>query len=224
MNRSNSPFPIAVLVSGAGTNLQALLDNLHGRQVEVGAVVSNVPDAPALERARAAGVPTKVFRRHDYDSREKRDEAMAVWLRRRGIRLIVLAGFMEILSERFLNRFPDSIVNVHPSLLPKYPGMHAIDQAIEDKAKRFGVTVHLVDAGVDTGPIVLQKYIVLANARDSAEVLEALRPLEHRLLCEAVVTMVDGRREADMEAGNLEPKRAAAKQRAAKRQLVVAPA
>jgi phosphoribosylglycinamide formyltransferase 1 len=224
MDRSDTPFPIAVLVSGTGTNLQALLDNLHGNEVEIVAVASNVPGVPALDRAAKAGIPTKVFRRHDYRDRKKRDEAMAKWLHSRGAGLVVLAGFMEILSERFLNRFPGSIVNVHPSLLPKYPGLHAIERAIEDGAKRFGVTVHLVDAGVDTGPIILQKYVVMQEASDPAEVLTALRPLEHRLLSEAVAMMVADKRKADRRAAGVRPRRTGAKKRASKRPLVAAPA
>ncbi|MGA2163013.1 MAG: phosphoribosylglycinamide formyltransferase [Solirubrobacteraceae bacterium] len=180
------PFPIAVLVSGTGTNLQALLDIVHGREAEIVAVASNVVDAPALGRAVAHDIPTAVFSRSDYPNRQTRDEAMADWLYEHGARLIVLAGFMELLSERFLERFPRAVKNVHPSLLPDYPGMHAIEQALDHGEKRFGVTVHYVDAGVDTGEIILQESVDLPFAKDPGEVLEALRPLEHRLLPEAV--------------------------------------
>jgi phosphoribosylglycinamide formyltransferase 1 len=181
-----APFPIAVLVSGTGTNLQALLDTVHGREAQIVAVASNVVDAPALARAADRGVPTAVFPRSAYPDREARDEAMADWLACRGARLIVLAGFMELLSERFLERFPRAVKNVHPSLLPAYPGLHAIEQALAHGEKRFGVTVHYVDAGVDTGQIILQESVELPLANDPAEVLEALRPLEHTLLPEAV--------------------------------------
>ncbi len=180
------PFPIAVLVSGTGTNLQALLDTVHGREAEIVAVASNVVDAPALGRAATHDIPTAVFSRSEYPDRKTRDEAMADWLWGRGARLIVLAGFMELLSERFLERFPGAVKNVHPSLLPDYPGMHAIEQALAHGEKRFGVTVHYVDAGVDTGKIILQASVDLPFAKDPAEVLAALRPLEHTLLPEAV--------------------------------------
>ncbi len=180
------PFPIAVLVSGTGTNLQALLDIVHGREAEIVAVASNVVDAPALGRAVSHDIPTAIFSRSEYPDRQTRDEAMADWLWGRGARLIVLAGFMELLSERFLERFPGAVKNVHPSLLPDYPGMHAIEQALAHGEKRFGVTVHFVDAGVDTGKIILQESVDLPFASDPAEVLEALRPLEHTLLPEAV--------------------------------------
>lgn len=179
-------LPIAVLVSGNGTNLQALLDTVHGHEAEIVAVASSAPDAPALRRAAARGVPTQVFSRSCYASRAERDEAMAEWLHERGARLIVLAGFMELLSERFLDGFPDAVINVHPSLLPDYPGLHAIERALADRATVFGVTVHYVDAGVDTGPVILQESCRLPRAADPAEVLRALRPLEHSLLPEAV--------------------------------------
>jgi phosphoribosylglycinamide formyltransferase-1 len=187
------PFPIAVLVSGTGTNLQALLDTVHGREARIVAVASNVADALALGRAKARGIPTAVFSRSEYSDRPTRDEAMADWLFGRGARLIVLAGFMELLSECFLERFPQAVKNVHPSLLPDYPGLHAIEQALANGDQRFGVTVHYVDAGVDTGQIILQDSVALPLASDPAEVLEALRPLEHRLLPEAVRLFVSQR-------------------------------
>jgi phosphoribosylglycinamide formyltransferase-1 len=188
-DRISSPearFPIAVLVSGTGTNLQALLDTVHGHEAQIVAVASNVADAPALGRAVAHDIPTAVYSRSEYPDRQTRDEAMADWLWGRGARLIVLAGFMELLSERFLERFPGAVKNVHPSLLPDYPGMHAIEQALAHGEKRFGVTVHFVDAGIDTGQIISKDWVDLPGANNPAEVLKALRPLEHALLPEAV--------------------------------------
>ncbi len=175
-----------MLVSGKGTNLQALLNTVHGHEVEVVAVASNTAKAPALGKARKRGVQTAIFSRSDYDDRQERDEAMAEWLLQRGARLVVLAGFMELLSEHFLDHFPESVINVHPSLLPSYPGLHAIERALDDGAKVFGVTVHYVDTGIDTGPIILQGSRELPDASDPAKVLTALRPLEHALLPEAV--------------------------------------
>lgn len=188
-DRISSPearFPVAVLVSGTGTNLQALLDTVHGHEAQIVAVASNVADAPALKRAEARDIPTEVFPRSQYADRQTRDEAMADWLFGLGARLIVLAGFMELLSERFLDRFPQAVKNVHPSLLPAYPGMHAIEQALANGEEAFGVTVHYVDAGIDTGSIIAQREVRLPGANDPAEVLKALRPLEHALLPEAV--------------------------------------
>ncbi len=143
-------------------------------------------DALALERARARGVPTAVFSRADYVDRAARDSALGDWLAERGTRVVVLAGFMELLGDRFLDRFPGAVINVHPSLLPAFPGLRAIEQALEYGVKVFGVTVHFVDAGVDSGPVILQRAVELPEARDPAEVLAALRPLEHAMLPEAV--------------------------------------
>ena len=180
------PLRVGVLASGAGTNLQALLDSVHGQEAQVVAVASDKPDVPALERARAAGVETEVFPRDAYPDRPARDRAMADWLEARGVRLVVLAGYMRLLSPEFLGRFPDAVINVHPALLPAFPGIGVIQQAVDYGVKVFGVTVHFVDEGVDTGAIILQAAIDLPDARDAEEVHAALQPLEHRLLPEAV--------------------------------------
>jgi phosphoribosylglycinamide formyltransferase-1 len=191
------PLPIAVLVSGSGTNLQALLDTVHGHEAEVVAVASGAPGALALERAAACGVQTAVFERANYPDREARDLAMAQWLGERGVRLVVLAGYMELLTFVFLERFPGAVINVHPSLLPAFPGLHAIEQALRYGVKVFGVTVHFVDAGVDSGPVILQRSLELPDARDPDEVLQALRPLEHSLLPEAVRLFARGALRSD---------------------------
>ena len=177
---------IAVLVSGAGTNLQALLDNVHGRDAQIVAVASSAADAPALERARARGVPCAVFARSLYPDRTARDRELADWLAGYDARLVVLAGYMELLSGEFLTRFPRAVMNVHPSLLPSCPGLRAIEQALEYGVKVFGVTVHFVDEGVDSGPVILQRALELPGAEDPEEVRRALRPTEHALLVEAV--------------------------------------
>jgi phosphoribosylglycinamide formyltransferase 1 len=190
-------LPIAVLVSGSGTNLQALLDTVHGRDAEVVAVASSVADAPALARAEQHGVPTAVFARAAYPDRGARDQALAAWLLERGTRLVVLAGYMELLGESFLARFPRAVINVHPSLLPAFPGLGAIEQALAYGVKVFGVTVHFVDVGVDSGPVILQRAVELADARDANEVLAALRPLEHELLPRAVALFAGGALAAD---------------------------
>ncbi len=194
-----SPLPIAVLVSGAGTNLQALLDTVHGHEAQVVAVASSVAGAPALERAAARDVPVEVFPRADYPDRGARDDALADWLHARGAHLVVLAGYMALLSEPFLQRFPGAIVNVHPSLLPAFPGLGAIEQALAYGVTVFGVTVHFVDAGVDTGPVILQRAVELPGAHSPDEVLAALRPLEHALLPEAVRLFARGALRIDPE-------------------------
>ena len=182
----SEPLPIAVLVSGGGTNLQALLDTVHGHEAEVVAVASSSPRAPALERARGRGVPAEVFARADFPGREARDEALGDWVEASGARLVVLAGYMELLGGAFLERFPQAVINVHPSLLPAFPGIGAVEQALAYGVKVFGVTVHFVDAGVDTGPVILQRAIELPDPGGPEQVLAALRPLEHELLPQAV--------------------------------------
>jgi phosphoribosylglycinamide formyltransferase-1 len=181
---------IGVLASGEGSNLQAILDRLHGRDgIEVVAVGSDKPRARALERARAAGVPARAFEQAD---RRERDAAMADWLQESGVELVVLAGYMQLLDAAFLARFPGRVINVHPALLPAFPGIGAVEQALAHGVKVFGVTVHFVDEGIDTGPIIAQRALELPGAIDAAEVRDALRPLEHDLLCEVVRLIARG--------------------------------
>jgi phosphoribosylglycinamide formyltransferase 1 len=184
---------VAVLASGTGTNLQALLDQVHGREgIEVVAVASDKPDAPALERARVAGVDVASFPGPEFASREERDRAMAAWLAERGAELVVLAGYMQLLSDEFLARFPDRVINVHPALLPAFPGLGAVEQAVAYGVRVSGVTVHFVDGGVDSGPVLLQRAIELPDAVDAEGVLQCLHPIEHELLPEAVRLIARG--------------------------------
>jgi phosphoribosylglycinamide formyltransferase-1 len=185
---------IAVLASGEGSNLQALLDRVHGREgIEVVAVASDRPDARALARARAARVAHRAFPPGDRGDRAQRDRAMAAWLLAAGSELVVLAGYMQLLSSDFLERFPERVINIHPALLPAFPGLDAVEQALAYGVKVFGVTVHFVDDGVDTGPVILQRAVELPDARTAAEVLERLHPIEHELLPEAVRLIAAGR-------------------------------
>jgi phosphoribosylglycinamide formyltransferase-1 len=188
MAAARAPLRVGVLASGTGTNLQALLDTLHGNEVVVAGVASDRPEAVALERARAAGIATGVFVLADYEDRPARDTAMADWMAERDVELIVLAGYMAILTSPFLRRFDGAVLNVHPSLLPAFPGVRAIQQALDYGVKIFGVTVHFVedDGGVDTGPVILQRAVELPGASDVEEVHERLRPIEHALVPEAV--------------------------------------
>jgi phosphoribosylglycinamide formyltransferase 1 len=187
---------LGVLASGAGTNLQAILDRLHGRHgIAVTAVASDQPGARALARAATAGVPTGVFPLGD--DRAERDAAAAAFLEEHGVELVVLAGYMALLTPGFLARFPGRVINVHPALLPAFPGLHAVEQALAYGVKVFGVTVHFVDEGVDTGPIIAQRAIELPDAATATEVREALRPLEHDLLCDAVAQIARGSVRAD---------------------------
>jgi len=193
-------YGVGVLASGEGTNLQAILDRLHGRDgIEVVAVGSDKAQARALERGREAGVATEVFEREDFPDRASRDVSMAAWLAQQQTDLVVLAGYMQLVSPEFLGRFPDRVVNVHPALLPAFPGLQAIEQALAYGVKVFGVTVHLVDAGMDTGPIIAQRSVELPGAADAEAVRTALRPIEHDLLCGAVRDFARGAVQRDPE-------------------------
>jgi phosphoribosylglycinamide formyltransferase-1 len=169
---------IGVLVSGRGTNLQALLD----AGLPVRCVASNRGDAAALERAEAAGIAGVVFELHDYPDRPARDAAMADWLEEHDVDLVVLAGYMHLLTPAFLDRFPERIVNVHPSLLPAFPGAHAVEDQLAAGATESGATVHLVDAGIDTGRVLAQERVPVEPG-DTPEKLHArIQAVEHRLL------------------------------------------
>jgi phosphoribosylglycinamide formyltransferase 1 len=181
---------VGVLISGEGTNLQALLDD---PEIDVVCVGSNNSQARGLQRAEAAGLETSVFPRSDYGDRAERDQALAGWLESQGVELVVLAGFMELLGAGFIRRFENRIVNVHPALLPAFPGVGAIEQALEHGVKVMGVTVHFVDEGVDSGPIILQEAFELPYSRDIGEIEERVHEIEHRLLPRAVRLVAAGR-------------------------------
>ncbi|MBA2505467.1 MAG: phosphoribosylglycinamide formyltransferase [Thermoleophilaceae bacterium] len=185
---------VGVLVSGEGTNLQALLDTLHGKgEVDVVAVGSSREGARGLERAREAGVEARAFAHTEFGDRVSRDLAMGDWLEERGIELLVLAGFMEVLSVDFVRRFTGRMINVHPSLLPAFPGIRAIEQAVDYGVRVTGVTVHFVDEGVDTGAIVLQRPLELPYPAGIAEVETLVHEIEHELLPRAVLLFARGK-------------------------------
>jgi phosphoribosylglycinamide formyltransferase-1 len=173
---------IGVLVSGEGTNLQALVD----AQLPIAAVASNRSGVRALERAEQAGIPASVFELEDYGERAERDAAMASWLETRGVELVVCAGYMHVLTPAFLDRFPQRILNVHPSLLPAFPGVDAVGDALAAGVPETGVTVHVVDEGVDTGPVVAQEPVPILAGDTREALLERLHAVEHRLLPAAV--------------------------------------
>jgi phosphoribosylglycinamide formyltransferase-1 len=186
-------FKLVVLASGNGTNLQAILDSLHGREgIEVCGVASDKPAAPALERAHGAGIATAVFPRDEYADREARDAAMAEWIDARGADLVALAGYMQLLSPAFVARFRNRVVNVHPAMLPRFPGLDAIGQALEAEVKTTGVTVHFVDEGVDTGPPIVQREVPVPADRDRAQLEEAIHAVEHELYPEAIRMIARG--------------------------------
>lgn len=170
---------IGVLVSGEGTNLQALID----AELPIAGVASNKAGARALERAAAAGIPSRVFAVERYPTRARRDDEMATWLVLRGVDLVVLAGYMHLLTPTFLDRFPGRVVNVHPSLLPAFPGTRAIDDALAADVNTTGVTVHYVDEGIDSGPVIRQEAV---SVEPRASLVERIHAVEHRILPEVV--------------------------------------
>jgi phosphoribosylglycinamide formyltransferase-1 len=177
---------IGVLVSGEGTNLQALIDE----GLPVAAVASNKTGAGALDRARAAGIPAQVFELEDYESREKRDGAMAGWLASNGVQLVVCAGYMHLLRRTFLERFPGRIVNTHSAPLPEFPGAHPIEDVLAAGAKETAATVHYVDEGVDSGPVIAAERVPVHDD-DTVETLrERVKAVEHRLLPKAVRELI----------------------------------
>ena len=177
---------IGVLVSGSGTNLQALLD----ANLPVAAVASNRAGVGALERASAAGVPAAVFELTDYKDRAERDAAMGDWLASHGVELVICAGYMHVLTAAFVERFP--AINVHPSLLPAFPGAHAVEDALAARVCETGATVHFLDEGVDTGPVIAQERVPIRPG-DTAETLHArIQEVEHRLLPEAARLFLAG--------------------------------
>jgi phosphoribosylglycinamide formyltransferase-1 len=186
-------FRVGVLISGEGSNLQALIDTVHGRDgMEIACVGSNNPDARGLARAETAGIETGLFPADGYASREERDAALAGWLDERDVQLVVLAGFMELLGPALVQRFHGRIINVHPSLLPAFPGVHPIEEALAYGVRQIGVTVHFVDEGVDSGPIVLQEALELPYPREIGQIEELIHGIEHRLLPQAVRLIAAG--------------------------------
>jgi phosphoribosylglycinamide formyltransferase 1 len=187
-------FKLCVLASGGGTNLQAIIDQLHGRQgIEVAGVASDKPDASALRRAREAGIETAVFATSEYSDRETRDAALGDWIEERGADLVVGAGYMQLLSRSFVARFRNRIINVHPALLPSFPGLDAVQQAIDHGSKVTGVTVHFVDEGVDSGPIILQRAVPIPPDRQWQSLEDEIHATEHALLPEAIKLIAQGR-------------------------------
>jgi phosphoribosylglycinamide formyltransferase-1 len=188
-------FRIVVLASGSGTNLQAILNELHGGDegIEVVGVGSDKPGARALERARRADVEAAVFPTSEYGDRSARDRALGDWIEGMNTDLIVLAGYMQLLSPEFVGRFRNRVINVHPALLPSFPGIDALQQAIDHGSKVTGVTVHFVDEGVDSGPIILQRSVEIPPSRDWDEAEREIHATEHELLPQTIRMIAAGR-------------------------------
>jgi phosphoribosylglycinamide formyltransferase-1 len=177
---------IGVLVSGEGTNLQALID----AGLPIVAVASNQPGARALERAERAGIPKQVFAADEYESREARDEAMAGWLDEHGVELVVCAGYMHLLRRPFFDRYEGRIVNTHSAPLPQFPGAHPVEDVLAAGVRESAATVHYVDEGIDTGPVIVAESVPVLEG-DTVETLRArVQAVEHRLLPQTVRTLI----------------------------------
>jgi len=186
---------LGVLVSGNGSNLQAILDGIAHKKLDarVKLVISNKPGVRALERAERAGVESSVIDHKQFASREAFDAALVEALTAKQVELVVLAGFMRVLTPRFLEAFPGRIVNIHPALLPAFPGTDAVRQALDYGVKITGCSVHFVDAGVDTGPVILQRAVPVLDADDEISLAERIHREEHSLLVE-VLDLIAARR------------------------------
>jgi len=186
---------LGVLASGGGTNLQSIIDRCQDQTLaaDIAVVISNNPDAGALQRAKRAGIPHQCINHRDFPSREQFDKAVVDALKTNQVDLVVLAGFMRIISEVFLEAFPMRIINIHPALLPAFPGLHVQRKAIEYGAKFSGCTVHFVDGGVDTGPIIIQGVVPVLD-HDTEETLAArILAEEHRIYPKAIQLFAEGR-------------------------------
>ena len=188
------PFRVVVLVSGGGSNLQSLIDTVHapGGAIEIVLVVSSRAEAPALERAERAGIATAVVGQAGRE-RAERDRELADLVEAHAPDLVVLAGWMSILTDTFLGRFPDRVINLHPSLLPSFPGLHAIEQALAWGVRYTGVTVHFAEEVVDGGPPIVQEPVAVMYGDDAVALTARIRDVEHRLVPEAVRLFAAGR-------------------------------
>ena len=185
---------LGVLISGRGSNLKAIIDAIHDRRLDaaIAIVISNRADAPGLDHAITAGIETLVLSHKSYATREDYDRALVGELRRRDVSVVCLAGFMRLLSPAFVDAFPDRILNIHPSLLPKYPGLHPQQQALDDGAVESGATVHIVNKELDAGPVVLQQSVPVIDG-DTADTLAArILAVEHQLYPRAIAKLLNG--------------------------------
>jgi phosphoribosylglycinamide formyltransferase 1 len=190
---------VGILVSGSGSNLQSLIDHINqgALDAEIRIVVSNNPQAFALERCRKHGIPTAVVDHHEFASRELFDDRMIDILNSAGVELVLMAGFMRILSRRFFRAFPSRIMNIHPALLPAFPGTHVQQKAVEYGVKFSGCTVHFADEGVDSGPIIIQAVVPVYDEDDAESLAARILKQEHRIYPQAVQYYAEGRIEVE---------------------------
>ena len=186
---------LGVLVSGRGSNLQAILDAINADRLtaKIGVVISDNPEANALRRVAGMDIPTAVVERKKFGSKQEFEAAIIEQLDLHHVELVLLAGFMRILSPQFINRFPMRIMNIHPALLPSFPGLDAQEQAIRYGVKVSGATVHFVDEGMDSGPIILQEAVLVEDDDTVTTLAERILHLEHRLYVRAVRLYCEGR-------------------------------
>jgi phosphoribosylglycinamide formyltransferase-1 len=189
------PFRIAVLASGGGTNLQSIIDQQQSGKlsVDIALVISNNPGAGALDRARKAGINTLCINHRNHPTREEFDQSLVDALLQADVDLVVLAGFMRIITPVMLKAFPHRIINIHPALLPAFPGLNVQQQAIDYGARFSGCTVHFVDAGVDTGPIIVQAVVPIFPEDSAAALAERILEQEHRIYPQAIQWLAEGR-------------------------------
>jgi phosphoribosylglycinamide formyltransferase-1 len=185
---------LGVLISGRGSNLKAIIDAIHDRRLDasIAVVISNRVDAPGLNHARAAGIETLVLNHTSYATREDYDRALVAELEKRGVALVCLAGFMRLLSPVFVDAYPDRILNIHPSLLPRYPGLHPQQQALDDGAAESGATVHVVNKDLDAGPIVLQQAVPVMPGDTADTLASRILEVEHQLYPRAIEKVLGG--------------------------------
>jgi phosphoribosylglycinamide formyltransferase-1 len=188
---------VGVLASGSGTNFQALAEGLKGSNAAVSVLICNVPGARCLERAKSLGVTAEVLDHRGYATRDGYDDALIAALKNHGVELVCLAGFMRLLTPKFLAAFPQRVINVHPALLPSFPGMHGLKQALDYGAKVTGCTVHFVDEGTDTGPVIAQAAQQVLENDDEASLGARVHADEHRLYVQAVKWFADGKLSLD---------------------------
>lgn len=191
----SKPFTIAVFASGSGTNFQALVDAVEAGTlpVRIGLLVCDKPTAPVVTRAKQAGVPRFVFTPKEYESRQAYEQEILAELRKREIDLIVLAGYMRLITETLVEPYYGRMINIHPSLLPSFAGLNAIGQALESGVKLTGVTVHYVDGGMDTGPIIAQRALDIRDGDTEDTLASRVHPIEHQLYPEVVRWISEGR-------------------------------
>lgn len=192
---ANQPLKVAVLVSGNGSNLQAIIDRIETDEINarIACVVSNNPNAYALVRAARLGIPTVILEKRFYDKRREYDTALVEILKNHGIELVVLAGFMQILTDVMVDAFPHAIINIHPALLPAFPGLNAQKQALDYGVRFSGCTVHFVDHGTDTGPIILQAAVPVLQDDTVDALSKRIQKEEHRIFPEAIRLFAEGK-------------------------------